>query len=138
LLGWLGRFRPRSLGWLDHDDCVIDAFRPYIGYRVTTAGFANAQNNVPLTQVATISGVASDGSFMNILYPNSYGGVVEVTANVSVSIHPAPLSGVGLTAGFWFYVPVRFDTDILPLTIEDYGVGGANSVKLIEVRPTAW
>jgi len=29
---------------------------------------------------------------------------------------------------------VRFDTDILPVTIEDYGVGGSNSVKLIEVR----
>ena len=54
------------------------------------------------------------------------------------SIHPAPLSGVSLSAGFQFYVPVRFDTDILPITIEDYGIGGSHSVKLIEVRPAAW
>ena len=53
-----------------------------------------------------------------------------------VTFGTAPANAAVITAGFWFYVPVRFDTDLLPVTIEDYGVGGANSVKLIEVRPS--
>jgi uncharacterized protein (TIGR02217 family) len=53
-----------------------------------------------------------------------------------VTFGTAPAANAVITAGFLFYVPVRFDTDILPVTIEDYGVGGANSVKLIEVRPS--
>lgn len=116
----------------------FNGFKPFVGYRVTTSGFVNAQNNVPLTQVATIGAVAANGSTMDINFPASFGGVVEITANATVSLHPAPQSGSSLTAGFWFYVPVRFDTDTLPLTIADYGVGGANSVKLIEVRPNAF
>ena len=63
----------------------------------------------------------------------SGGGVLETTSNVVFS---APLSGVSLSAGFQFYVPCRFDTDILPVTIQDYGIGGSNSIKLIEVRPS--
>lgn len=49
--------------------------------------------------------------------------------------HPAPLVGQEITAGFEFWVPVRFDTDRLPVSLEEYGVGGAADVKLIEIRP---
>src|SRR5208283_890511 len=87
---------------------------------------------------ATIAAVATDGSTMTILWPTNYGGVAETTTGVTVSIHPAPQTGVVVNAGFDFYVPCRFDTDILPVTIEDYGIGGSNSVKLIEVRPPSW
>ena len=71
---------------------------------------------------------------MGVTYPA--GGLLAEAnvANVSISIHPAPATGVAVTAGFQFFVPVRFDTDTLPVTIEDYGIGGSNSIKLVEVR----
>ena len=38
--------------------------------------------------------------------------------------HPrARRTGPAITAGYQFYVPCRFDTDTLPLTLEDYGIG---------------
>ena len=61
--------------------------------------------------------------------------VDNTTGVVTFPTPPAISSRV--TAGFKFYVPVRFDTDTLPITLENYGVGSSNSVKLIEVRPTS-
>jgi uncharacterized protein (TIGR02217 family) len=45
-----------------------------------------------------------------------------------------PAAGVAITAGFEFDVPVRFDTDYLPLSLDTYGVGSARDVPLVEVR----
>ena len=127
-----------STGQLEGNPGDFSVFTSWIGRRIMISGFANGANNVPLTQVATIASVATDGSFMVVNWPNTYGGVAETTAGATITIHPAPVSGWTLTAGFQFFVPCRFDTDILPVTIEDYGIGGSNSVKLIEVRQTAW
>jgi uncharacterized protein (TIGR02217 family) len=41
---------------------------------------------------------------------------------------------VAVTAGFFFDVPVRFDSDWLPVRLEAYG-GDAERVALLEVRP---
>lgn len=54
--------------------------------------------------------------------------VVLVTNNV-------PRTGQQVTAGFHFHVPVRFDTDRIPVKLEYYGVGSAQEIKLVEVRP---
>jgi uncharacterized protein (TIGR02217 family) len=62
-------------------------------------------------------------------------GAAETSTNAIVRRHPAPKTGKVLTAGFKFFVPVRFDVDRLPVTLEEYGVGSAGDVKLIEVRP---
>ncbi|MFN5589291.1 MAG: TIGR02217 family protein [Holosporales bacterium] len=51
-----------------------------------------------------------------------------------VTFTAAPASGVSVTAGFLFDVPVRFDSDTLSLSLDSYGVGSANGVDLIEVR----
>jgi uncharacterized protein (TIGR02217 family) len=51
-----------------------------------------------------------------------------------VSLAVAPAAGVVLTAGFAFDVPVRFDTDHLPATLEDYGIGALRAVPLVEIR----
>ena len=117
-------------------------FSPYLpskfhGAKVVVSGFVNAENNATTSQTATISAVANDGGTLTLNYAQG-GASADTAANFSISIHPAPPQGVTVTAGFRFYVPCRFDTDQLPLTLEDYGIGGAQSIKLVEVRPTAF
>ncbi|HVY13370.1 MAG TPA: DUF2460 domain-containing protein [Alphaproteobacteria bacterium] len=55
------------------------------------------------------------------------------TATGEVTFAVAPLDGAELTAGFTFDVPVRFDTDQLNLTAENF-LGAEAHVPLIEVR----
>jgi uncharacterized protein (TIGR02217 family) len=50
-----------------------------------------------------------------------------------VTFATAPASGQILTAGFLFDVPVRFDTDYLPLSAETYATSQAE-VPLVEIR----
>ena len=57
---------------------------------------------------------------------NTTTGVVTFTA--------APASGVVITAGFEFDVPVRFDTDTLDVTLDFERLGSITSILLIEVR----
>ena len=111
-------------------------FLPFVGRNVTVTGFHHAKDNVSVTQQAAfIVSLASDYSWIEINYGSGYAGHAEAgVTGVTIAIHPAPPAETNITAGFQFYVPCRFDTDILPVTIEDYGVGGSNSVKLIEVR----
>jgi uncharacterized protein (TIGR02217 family) len=111
------------------------AFTPFTSRKMITSGWAHAGNNIDPTLVSNLADVAGDGSYIDISYPAAHGIPAEgATAGVTVALHPAPVAAALVTAGFLFYVPCRFDTDILPVTIEDYGVGGSNSVKLVEVR----
>jgi uncharacterized protein (TIGR02217 family) len=116
------------------------AFKPYVGQRMTTYGWANSDNNVPLGSSLniTLTAVASDGSTLTIAFPGGNGAEAETLTNVSFATHPAPPATAVISAGYQFFVPCRFDTDVLPTTLEDYGIGSANSVKLVEVRPTAF
>jgi len=124
-----------SNGTLSAAAGTFNAFKPFVGRNFVSAGFTHPSNNLPITQSASIGSVSSDGSQLNVAYPPGYGLIEETVATgLQLSVHPAPPSDQVVTAGFLFYVPCRFDTDILPVTIEDYGVGGSNSVKLIEVR----
>lgn len=66
---------------------------------------------------------------------------VTVTSGLSVStitgiatFTTAPASGKTITASAEFDVPVRFDTDRLSATLEDYGVHSWMDIPLIEVR----
>jgi hypothetical protein len=113
----------------------------FTGRPCSVLGWANPLNNVAINDPPTppvpciLESVAGDGSSCVIQYPAGYGNPIEsAVVGINIAIGAAPLNDVVITAGFWFYVPVRFDTDTLATTIEDYGVGGANSVKLIEVR----
>ena len=113
---------------------TFEAFRLYVGLNCYTSGWTSPNNNTTLAQDVSIEYVSTDGSAMTLGYPNGYGTGGETTEGVTITVHPAPLAGQTITAGYLFFVPCRFDTDILPVTIQDYGVGGSNSVKLIEVR----
>lgn len=46
-----------------------------------------------------------------------------------------PASGSGVTAGFLFDVPVRFDTDYLEVDLSAFAAGAIPKIPLVEIRP---
>ena len=61
------------------------------------------------------------------------GWSVDVTTGI-VTFDSAPSADVQITADFEFDVPVRFDTDRLSATLEDYGSYALAEVALVELR----
>ncbi len=55
------------------------------------------------------------------------------TTNGLVTFASAPASGISISAGFVFDVPVRFDTDQLSLSTENYAMHKAE-IPLVEIR----
>lgn len=103
--------------------------------KIVTTGWVNPRNNSSEADTVRIASKGADGSWIEVVGSALYGAVESSVNGVTVMRHPAPRDGEIITAGFEFYVPVRFDTDRLPVSLEEYGVGGAADVKLIEVRP---
>ena len=58
---------------------------------------------------------------------------VDITTGIITFASP-PSVGTILTCGFEFDVPVRFDTDDLPVTLDIERLGSITSIPLIEVR----
>jgi len=104
------------------------------GQQIVMNGWATAHNNTNEAFMLTIVSVASDKKSMVLNSTLTTWSAESSRNGVNVYVNPAPLPNVIITAGFEFYVPVRFDTDRLPITLEEYGIGGAADVKLIEVR----
>ena len=103
--------------------------------RIVTTGWVNPRNNTTEDDVIQLASKAGEGSWMEVTGPATFGATESSVNGVVIYRHPAPRTGEVITAGFEFYVPVRFDTDRLPVSLEEYGVGGAADVKLVEVRP---
>jgi uncharacterized protein (TIGR02217 family) len=61
------------------------------------------------------------------------GWVVDTTTGI-VTFAAAPATGIAVTAGFEFDVPVRFDTDQFDVTHDLERLGSITSIPLIEVR----
>ena len=61
------------------------------------------------------------------------GWTVDTTTG-SVTFATAPGAGVPITAGFEFDVPVRFDTDMLDVTLDIERLGSITSIPLLEIR----
>ena len=51
-----------------------------------------------------------------------------------ITFDDAPSQGAAITAGFAFDVPVRFDSDILDLSVVTFEAGEAPSIPLVEVK----
>jgi uncharacterized protein (TIGR02217 family) len=62
------------------------------------------------------------------------GWSVDVTSGV-VGFASAPADGAGVTAGFLFDVPVRFDTDRLDIELNGFDGAEAPSIPLVEILP---
>ncbi|MDW4551513.1 DUF2460 domain-containing protein [Defluviimonas sp. D31] len=56
------------------------------------------------------------------------------TSTGLVTFNVPPATGVALTAGFEFDVPVRFDTDTLDITLDLERFGSITSIPLLEIR----
>ena len=61
------------------------------------------------------------------------GWTVDTTTGV-LTFDTAPAAGVVITAGFAFDVPVRFDTDVLDVTLDLERLGSITSIPLLEIR----
>ncbi|SHF32398.1 TIGR02217 family protein [Ruegeria intermedia] len=61
------------------------------------------------------------------------GWSIDTTTGL-VTFNAAPASGVSITAGFEFDVPVRFDTDTLDVTLDLERLGSITSIPLLEIR----
>ena len=61
------------------------------------------------------------------------GWTMDATTGV-VIFAAAPSAGVAITAGFEFDVPVRFDTDMLDVTLDIERLGSITSIPLLEIR----
>ena len=75
------------------------------------------------TVTMALNGVTQSGSAFAVDY--STGKVTFVTA---------PGSGVAVTGGCQFDVPVRFNTDEMKLTIEDYNILSWGSISVVELK----
>ena len=56
------------------------------------------------------------------------------TSTGLITFAPAPGTGATITAGFAFDVPVRFDTDVLDVTLDFERLGSITSIPLVEIR----
>ena len=61
------------------------------------------------------------------------GWSVDLTAGV-VTLLTAPTAGVAITAAFEFDVPVRFDTDHMAVTIENFRLHRWQQIPIVELR----
>jgi uncharacterized protein (TIGR02217 family) len=57
------------------------------------------------------------------------------TGIVTFAAGHIPASGQGVTAGFLFDVPVRFDTDYLEVDLSAFAAGAIPKIPLIEIKP---
>lgn len=105
-----------------------------IGDRIVTTGWVNPLNNSTESLSLIITNINANRDQITFTAPSGYGAVESLLSGGTISIHPAPRLGTQITAGFKFWVPVRFDTDRLPVSLDAYGVGSGADVKLIEVR----
>lgn len=61
-------------------------------------------------------------------------GVSVNTATGVVTFSSAPAADAVITADFEFDVPVRFDTDRLSASLDDFGVNSWNNIPIVEIR----
>ena len=61
------------------------------------------------------------------------GWTVDTNTGLVTFLSP-PSTGANLTAGFEFDVPVRFDTDMLDVTLDIKRLGSITSIPLLEIR----
>lgn len=71
------------------------------------------------------------------IYVNSVeqsSGVSVNTTTGIVTFSSPPANGLAITADFEFDVPVRFDTDRLSASLDDYQVSSWDNIPLVEIR----
>ena len=131
----------RYQDWQDYKSCAIDTTPTGLDQVI---GIGNGSNKVFKLQKTYTSGTYN--YIRPITKPVSGSVVIAVSGvilqtsayNVNtltgdITMNTAPANGATVTAGFLFDVPVRFDMDYLATSIEQYGVGSALDIKIVEV-----
>lgn len=98
---------------------------------------AATQNNCGMFTTAKCISVAEDGGNCVIEYFGPGSEPISGSWDMTIQGHDGtPILSSTVFAGFYFYVPVQFDTDEISTNFDDYGVGAVDGIKLLEVRPT--
>ena len=91
-----------------------------------TSGAQSWMRAIPKPVAGTVT-IALNGT------AQASGWSVSTTTGL-ITFTTAPASGVAITAGFEFDVPVRFDTDALDVTLDLERLGSITSIPLVEIR----
>jgi len=133
----------RWLDWLDHQSAA-----PSAGIAPTDQAIGIGDGALREFQLAKRYGPPPLGLVRPITRPVDGSVVValdgvEQTAGSDFTVDPAsglvsfaapPAPGAEITAGFAFDVPVRFDSDILEVTISAFEAGEVPSIPIVELR----
>jgi uncharacterized protein (TIGR02217 family) len=131
----------RFKDWGDHKSCLPSASQGPIDQAIgtgdgTTTAFQLVKHYASGSQtwVRTITKPVA-GTVRTALggVEQPSGWSVDTTTGI-VTFNTAPSSGVAITAGFKFDVPVRFDTDALDVTLDLDRLGSIASIPLLEIR----
>jgi uncharacterized protein (TIGR02217 family) len=132
-IGGGGRYR--NITWTDGSS--LTELR--VGDYLDVSGFDNLANRILWTHSMVVNYINNTTKLLTVYQvdgPDVSVGIPEtkVGAIVSLTSAPFPVPNAIITAGFKFHIPVRFDTDRLPISMQSYGVGSASDVKLVELR----
>jgi uncharacterized protein (TIGR02217 family) len=131
----------RYQDWQDYQSCSVTA-TPAATDQVLGTG--NGTQKVFTLQKTYTSGTYSyarpitkpvAGSVLvavaGVALPASGYSVNALTGEISLTT--APANGASVTAGFRFDVPARFDMDALATSLDQYGLGSALDIRVVEV-----
>lgn len=121
-------------------------FKDWLDYQITSQLLATGDGETTAFQLIKTYSSGSQQVSRTITKPvdntvdiyvdsvlQSSGYSVDNTTGI-VTFDSAPDTDVAISADFEFDVPVRFDTDRLSASIDDYGVHSWQDIPLIEVR----
>ncbi len=106
-------------------DDVTDAFQLIKTYRSGETTYARPISK-PVDGTVRV-GLGGDAQQEGVHYS------VDATTGVITFVHPVN-TGVPITAGFEFDVPVRFDTDRIHTSLASFQAGEVPNVPIVEVR----
>ena len=106
---------------------------------VVIAGGPTPITDVNVVGAGTHNAVqASSATVLTFIWPGQPGDhttAESADCTLIFTSNSVPRTGQAVTAGYEFHVPVRFDVDKIPVKLEYYGVGSAEQITRVEVRP---
>ncbi len=110
------------IGTGDGTDTTFQLVKRYTSGGVTY--IRDIRKPVSGTVLVAVDGVAqSEGSDFTVDYAT---GIITFAS--------PPGAGDDVTAGYWFDVPVRFDTDYLSISVDAFEAGAIPAIDILEVR----
>ncbi|MCV2448982.1 DUF2460 domain-containing protein [Paracoccus sp. DMF] len=131
----------RFKDWADHRSCLPSQVPSSTDQQIGTGDGVT-------TNFQLVKRYASGGQSWTRAITKPVAGTVEIALNAVtqssgwsvdhksglVSFDSAPSDGIAISAGFEFDVPVRFDSDILDVTLDIERLGSITSIPLLEIR----